>query len=276
MTSVQIVSCACIVKFGGAALTDKRYMECLNDQGFASCVKLASQLPSHSCIVHGAGSFGHFHAAQYNVKAGAAPAASAVSGSAIDEMQHTVGKGMCETRRSVLKLNALFFSALMDLGRSATPVHPMDCWETEDTVLSAVQLTSTQRCIEQNILPVLHGDVVFDSVRGYTVLSGDDILLELASRLRPPFVLFVSDVPGVFLVPPASASSAIVSDPTFISDCFVDIQGNITRLQLSVADSHHNVPSSLEVGGSAGTDITGGGNQFYFCSCLIVSSDEIL
>ncbi len=242
-------SCSAIVKFGGAALTDKRQLEHLISDGFASSIKLALQLPSRSCIVHGAGSFGHFHAALHNVKAGCATAAA-------DE--HPPGWGMCETRRSVLKLNSMFFSALIDAGRSATPVHPMDSWHTADAVLASADVTSVQRCLQLNIMPVLHGDVVFDSVRGYTVLSGDAIVQELAVRLRPPYVLVVSDVPGVFLEPPATAAACSTADPDFVSLCIVDGQGNIQRLQRSALHSQQHDLVALQVGESSGTDITGG------------------
>jgi isopentenyl phosphate kinase len=202
----------------------------------------------------------------HNVKAGITAEANASDSSAVVGKQNSVGRGLCETRRSVLKLNALLFSALLDAGRCATPVHPLDGWQTAAAVLSSACLVPVQRCLQLNILPVLHGDVVFDSVRGYTVLSGDDIVEELASRLRPPFVLFVSDVPGVFLAPPASASEARVCDPTFISLCIVDGQGQIKRLQLSASDSLHTGLSVLEVGGSNGTDITGGTSDCHLCS----------
>ncbi len=235
-------------------MTDKRQNEHLDIKGFDACIRLASQLPPHSCIVHGAGSFGHFHAAQHNVKAGST---TATLSSAL-QFENPVARGMCETRRSVLKLNSIVFSALVDLGLCATPVHAMDSWYSSDAVLSSADLTSIGRCLQLNILPVLHGDVIFDSIRGFTILSGDDIVQELALRLRPPFVLFVSDVPGVFLEPPSSASDCSTNDPTFVMVCFVDETGHILRIQ-----SRDHEPAALEVGGSAGTDITGGATTQY-------------
>jgi len=226
------------------------------------CIKLASQLPSHSCIVHGAGSFGHFHASLYNIKAG-----TAASSSNLGPGAHL---GMCETRRSVLKLNSMVSSALLDAKRCATPVHPMDSWVSDDTVLASADLTCVQRCLQLDVLPVLHGDVIFDSRRGYTVLSGDDIMQELSRRLQPPLVLFVSDVPGVFLEPPACASTASTKDPSFISLCIVDSSGCIQRLQH--LESQHHELASLEVGGSSGTDITGGMRKKLQSACAIAAS----
>ncbi len=244
--------CAAVIKFGGAVLTDKTQIESINEHGFASCVKLAAQLPPRSCMIHGAGSFGHFHAARFNVKNGA---------SATQSFEHhavPVGWGLCETRRSVLKLNSMLFSALIDAGRAASPLHPMDSWFACDAVVSRADFSSVERCIRLNILPVLHGDVIFDDIRGWTVLSGDDIVQHLSSKLRPPFVLFVSDVPGVFLQPPASAAAATIDDSGFVTLCVVDSSSDILRLHTAASDQRRHGPASLEVGGSNGTDITGG------------------
>jgi isopentenyl phosphate kinase len=250
--SATACSCAAVVKFGGSVLTNKKQFESIDDRGFALCIRLALQLPPQSCIVHGAGSFGHFHAARYNLKAGAS-VCNAQGGE-----QHPKGWGMCDTRRSVLKLNSMVSSALIDAHKPATPVHPMDSWSSSDAVVSSADLTCVERCLQQGITPVLHGDVIFDSCRGYTVLSGDDIVQQLASRLQPPFVLFVSDVPGVFLEPPASSTAAATSDPGFVTLCVVDSNSNILRLHNSTPKSQHHELASLQVGGSSGTDITGG------------------
>jgi isopentenyl phosphate kinase len=138
----------------------------------------------------------------------------------------------------------------------------MDGWVSNDAVVTSADLTCVHRCLQLDILPVLHGDVVFDSSRGYTVVSGDDIMQELSRRLHPPFVMFVSDVPGVFLIPPSSTSAASTSDPSFISLCVVDASGCILRLQRAVSnskiDEQNHELTSFQVGGSTGTDVTGG------------------
>lgn len=270
-------TCAAIVKFGGAALTDKRQLEHLNHHGFASCIRLASQLPPRCCIVHGAGSFGHFHASLYNVNAGvevpperrreivatsAGPPCTTAA-----HTQHPPAWGMCETRRSVLKLNSIVFSALLDAGRCATALHPMDSWCSNDAVLCSARLDCVERCLQLDVIPVLHGDVVFDSCRGYSILSGDDITQELSRHFRPPFVVFVSDVPGVFLQPPSNVSDCSTSDKSFITLCTVDSTGNIKHLQCPALHSHSHELQSLQVGGSAGTDITGGALAVQLCRC---------
>ena len=48
------------------------------------------------------------------------------------------------------------------------------------------------------MVPVLHGDAVFDDVQGCTILSGDIVVEKLAISLRPQHVAFLTDVPGIF------------------------------------------------------------------------------
>jgi isopentenyl phosphate kinase len=236
-------NCSVVIKFGGSVLTDKSQLEHVNHETFAACVKLASQLPDRACIVHGAGSFGHFHAARYQVKAGVSVA---------DDI-HVKRQGFSETRRSVLQLNSMLFSALIDSGRPSTPVHPMDSWTCQDSEFCSAEISCVHRCLDLGILPVLHGDVVFDGRRGFTVLSGDDIVEQLSKSLRPSYVVFVSDVPGVYMAAPQKKDPA---DSSFIHLCTVDSSGCITKLQCKSGDSL--CQDLLAVGGGSGTDTTGG------------------
>ena len=58
-----------IVKLGGAAITDKASLETLNEEVLDACVEqlrtvISEDAPGEAtCIVHGAGSFGHHTAA---------------------------------------------------------------------------------------------------------------------------------------------------------------------------------------------------------------------
>ncbi|MHA2095189.1 MAG: amino acid kinase family protein, partial [Candidatus Hodarchaeales archaeon] len=58
------------------------------------------------------------------------------------------------------------------------------------------------------IVPVISGDVVPDLTMGYSVLSGDQILLDLVKKFSPPKIIFGSDVDGVFDKDPKTNSDA--------------------------------------------------------------------
>ena len=91
-----------IVKLGGSCVTNKSAFEELNEGNLEKfCEQMASvssNTVSRHIIVHGAGSFGHFSARQYELVKG---------GRDKDWRQ-----GFCETRTSVLKLNTLILKVI--------------------------------------------------------------------------------------------------------------------------------------------------------------------
>jgi isopentenyl phosphate kinase len=60
----------CIIKVGGAFLTDKSRFETLNDAHLEAFASALSEVDHRRFIlIHGAGSFGHAHAHQYAIPA---------------------------------------------------------------------------------------------------------------------------------------------------------------------------------------------------------------
>jgi isopentenyl phosphate kinase len=57
---------------------------------------------------------------------------------------------------------------------------------------------------------VLHGDCVFDSQLGVTILSGDTILRGLAQALQPRYCVFLADVAGLFSKPPEQPGAQLI------------------------------------------------------------------
>ncbi len=85
--------------------------------------------------------------------------------------------------------------------------------------------------LNADLLPVVFGDVAFDTVRGGTIVSTEEVLDYLAYALRPSWLLLAGETAGVF-------------------DSAGQVVPRITRASL---------PDVLPaLGGSRGTDVTGG------------------
>ena len=67
------------------------------------------------------------------------------------------------------------------------------------------------------------GDAVIDTVRGWTILSGDTIMTGLNELYRPKRVVFITDVAGLYSGKPGDAGS------TLVKRCIVDSAGDIIR-----------------------------------------------
>jgi len=206
------------VKLGGAAITHKDKLETVNRESLEELAGVVSRVtngsagdrPKSIVLIHGAGSFGHFQAKQYGVSKGWYTERGAAS-----ERDPHVCTGFALTRASVAKLNAFVCEALLAKGVRACGVSPFSMgWE-----MNAKQVASDgdsarviRGLLETGFVPVVHGDCVYDYAQGCAILSGDDLMLRLASLLRPKYCVFCTDVAGVFDRPPHEAGAQLIRE----------------------------------------------------------------
>ena len=65
--------------------------------------------------------------------------------------------------------------------------------------------------METGLTPVLHGDAVFDTQQGVSILSGDALMETLAAALRPTLAVFLTDVAGVYTCPPTEPNATLLA-----------------------------------------------------------------
>ncbi|KAL9307362.1 Isopentenyl phosphate kinase [Arabidopsis thaliana] len=222
-------SIRCIVKLGGAAITCKNELEKIHDENLevVACqlrqAMLEGSAPSKvigmdwskrpgsseiSCdvddigdqkssefskfvVVHGAGSFGHFQASKSGVHRGGLE-------------KPIVKAGFVATRISVTNLNLEIVRALAREGIPTIGMSPFSCgWSTSKRDVASADLATVAKTIDSGFVPVLHGDAVLDNILGCTILSGDVIIRHLADHLKPEYVVFLTDVLGVYDRPPS-------------------------------------------------------------------------
>lgn len=174
-----------ILKLGGSIITDKGSGNAgvvrenvLRD--IAKTLKEFSDIPL--LLVHGAGSYGHPQARQYNIQSG-------VSGEN--------RRGVFETHYAVSFLNKQVVSMLRVEGIEAVSVHPFDGMVASGGELSGYTLENLKIMIDLGIVPVLHGDVVMDTMKGACIVSGDQLVRVLAQHLGMKRIGLATDVPGL-------------------------------------------------------------------------------
>lgn len=106
-------------------------------------------------------------------------------------------------------------------------ISPFPDWKTvnrEKIISDGLNIIST--LLIQGFVPVLHGDVVFDSEVGCNILSGDTIIKNLACNLSfflPPrikeenhlymaYVAFITNVDGIFTYPPELPQAQLIRE----------------------------------------------------------------
>ncbi|MFC6835751.1 isopentenyl phosphate kinase [Halomarina ordinaria] len=203
-----------VLKLGGSVITDKDVPETVDERNLERAAAAVGGYDGDLVVVHGGGSFGHHHASAHGI--------SRTRGSEDYE-------GVVAVHAAMQRLNDAVLAALHAEGVPAVPVHPFSAGfrnAVDDLVLPTGQVRVLLR---EGFVPVLHGDVVAHEGRGATIVSGDELVVEVADHLDAERVGLCSAVPGVY-------------------DEAGDVVGRI--------ESFEDVEAAL--GGSQSTDVTGG------------------
>ncbi|XP_025094761.1 isopentenyl phosphate kinase-like [Pomacea canaliculata] len=200
-----------IVKFGGAAITDKSSLETLKpdqlDYG-ASIIEECYKLGQTVVVVHGAGSFGHHHASKYNINQGF--------------FQGESHLGFCLTRQSVTKLNKHIVDSLISRNVPAVACSPFPTWQTDKKAVVAWPKEVIQNVLTSRLVPVFHGDCVLDAAQGCCILSGDLIIKTLCENFNVKRVVFLTDVYGVYDRPPCSQGAKLLQQISTFADGIIE------------------------------------------------------
>ncbi|KAL6755712.1 Aspartate/glutamate/uridylate kinase [Haematococcus lacustris] len=196
----------CICKLGGAAITVKDSPKPqLRPDVLALCAQHCVQCPGPCIVVHGAGSFGHGQAKHGGVAFGT------VLDKASPTLPHSLAMGVANTRAAVTALNVHVVDALVREGSAAVGLPPFASgWTAHGKKLDADGCHMVSQCLEAGLVPVLHGDVVWDDLQGCCVLSGDTVVRRLAEVFRPDHVTFLTNVAGVYDRPPEEPGSRLL------------------------------------------------------------------
>lgn len=172
-----------ILKIGGSVLTEKDSEELAR---FDDIERIANEIASFKSesssdiiLIHGAGSFGHPQAMKYRLN------------------EEFNAEGAYLTHFSVKKLNSMVLESLNNAGVPSLPVHPLNSCLLENGKIVYFQLEQIKIMLNRGIMPILHGDVVMDRVKGVSVLSGDRIITYLAPLLKASRIGAGSNVDGV-------------------------------------------------------------------------------
>ncbi len=175
-----------IIKLGGSAITKKNQNKPQTNKKLLHniCLGVSKIKNKRIVLVHGAGAFGHKPVSEFGLNNGVRTRKDLF--------------GFCFTRSLVQKLNNLVVSELVSVGVPAVSVNPFDVIQQSGKKISKFDLSKIKLLLDKNCVPVLFGDMVFDSKLGFSVVSGDAIVPFLAKKLGAELVLLGTDVDGLY------------------------------------------------------------------------------
>ncbi len=210
------------LKLGGSLITDKARPytarpEHLQRLAAEIAQALAGRPDLRLLVGHGSGSFGHQAAAPYGTRQGVHSA---------DQW-----RGYAHVAAAAARLNRIVTDVLLEAGVPVLSIQPSASARCRDGVLRHLAIEPIYEALDHGLVPLVYGDVAFDSVRGGTIISTEDLFVYLTDVLGPQRILLVGAEAGV-----------------------LDGQGRTVA---------HISPASLSalravLGGSASVDVTGG------------------
>lgn len=177
------------LKLGGSLITDKsRPYTVRTDKLDALAQEIAVVFKAYPrlqlVLGHGSGSFGHAAASQYGTRNG-------VSG-------EQAWAGFTEVWFQASTLNRLVVEALHGAGLPVVTFSPAASVTARAGKVTAWDTHPIRAALANGLLPVIHGDVVFDEVLGGTILSTENLFEHLAQQLHPQRILLAGMEAGVW------------------------------------------------------------------------------
>lgn len=181
------------IKLGGSLITDKTrpYTPLLDvmDTLSAQIARTLQAQPNLRLVIgHGAGSFGHVAASEYKTRDGY-PRPSPLIHRVRDATEDNYWKGFAEVWYQASTLNRYVMQSLYKAGVRAIALPPSSSVIASDGQVAVWETTPIRMALAAGIVPVVFGDVVFDEIRGGTILSTETLFAYLVKALDPQRIL---------------------------------------------------------------------------------------
>lgn len=213
------------LKLGGSLITDKARPHTPRLEALARlAVEITAarrEIPQMALLLgHGSGSFAHVPASRYGTRLGVSTSEQWL--------------GFVEVWREAAMLNHIVMDALGAAGLPAVAFPPSACVTAAGGRVAAWDVSPLRIALENGLLPVVYGDVIFDVEQGGTIFSTEDLFAHLALKFQPTSLLLAGLEAGVWEDYPR---------------CTRLVEEITPRNLAQVAPG---------IGGSAATDVTGG------------------
>jgi isopentenyl phosphate kinase len=205
----------------------------MDDLALQIVTALGSQPDLRLVVGHGAGSFGHVAASEYKTRDGY-PRPSPLAHRERDATEFSYWKGFAEVWYQASTLNRYVMEALHKAGLRTIALPPSGSVIASDGQVAVWETTPIRMALAAGMVPVIFGDVVFDEVRGGTILSTENLFSYLVKALAPDRVLL------------AGLEEAV----------WEDFPARTRRIEQITPQSFEAIKHG--VGGSAAADVTGG------------------
>jgi len=182
------------LKLGGSLITDKstanKALPGIICGIAVELKKIMTQRPEIKWLIgHGSGSFGHHAASKFNTQDGV-----------LTELEWD---GFHQVWQAARNLHEIVMDEFVKAEMPVMSFPPSAGIIAENKTIRSWQIDPLESAIEKGVVPVIYGDVVFDTLLGGTILSTESLFSHLAPKLMPKRILLAGLDQGVFADYPA-------------------------------------------------------------------------
>ena len=157
-----------LVKFGGSIITDKNTPYKARPDVIRRLAKELKKIKDFSIVLaHGVGSFAHTSAKEYGGKRG-----------------YKSKWGIAKVARDAMEINRIVMDILIEEGLPAVSLRPMSMMITDAGKLKNNLFEIVEETLNQGLMPVVYGDVIWDKKWKSTIYSGERTLNEIGIYLK--------------------------------------------------------------------------------------------
>lgn len=172
------------IKLGGSVITDKKVAYSAKTETIKDIARALKKIKTPLIITHGSGSFGHTSAAKYCKKYG-----------------YTSKWGIAKVAFDAVEINRIVMKVFIEEKIPAVSFRPMSLFYTEEGKIKDSFFEPILIALKQGLIPILYGDVIWDSKLNSTIFSGETVLNKLCTYLQKDYdvenIIELCDVDGV-------------------------------------------------------------------------------
>lgn len=177
------------LKLGGSLITDKDHSHTAREDVINRLADEINQSLERNSnlsllLAHGSGSFGHIPAKKYGTRDGVYSSAQ--------------WAGFTEVWREAHSLNQIILDIFSHHDLPVIAFPPSAMVTCKNKKIEMWNLHPIQSALKAKLLPIIFGDVIFDSEIGATILSTEELFVYLSGILQPDRILIAGIEQGVW------------------------------------------------------------------------------
>jgi isopentenyl phosphate kinase len=197
-----------LLKLGGSLLTDKNRPFSLREDVIKNSIQQLINANERVILIHGGGSFGHPLAKKYSISNG------------LDASIQNQILGLTETHQAMNKLNSHLVKLFLEQNYPTLSIQPSSIFIKDSEKIITTSMDIIETTLDLNIMPILYGDIILDKQGSFSILSGDQIILELCKYLEHYHiskVIFTMETDGIYVADRQSSENYILA-----TECYSD------------------------------------------------------